>query len=290
MGLNRDLIGKTYRDTYAVTAGAIESYARATNDLNQRYLAGDAGVASPVWPVVPAFPLFMSAAKDPDLGADFLRLVHGAERHTLGAPIRPGDELVVEAVLESIDESAAGEAFTVTAKETNQDGVEVATVSGTMVIRGAPRWRERSAGSGGPAQGGSAQRRIEEADEIVFEETTTVDDDQARRYARASGDHNPIHLDPAVAKSARLPDVILHGMCSMAFAVKAAVNGLCGGDPLLVRRADVDFAKPVFLGQELTTRLWQAGDDGDVITYGFSTHQPAGVAVLRGGLIAIEKA
>ncbi|SPL88133.1 MaoC family protein [[Actinomadura] parvosata subsp. kistnae] len=36
-------------------------------------------------------------------------------------------------------------------------------------------------------------------------------------FARASGDHNPIHLDPAVARSAGLDDVFAHGMLSMAY-------------------------------------------------------------------------
>jgi len=278
VGLNRTLAGKRYHAGFVVTAEAIEDYARATNDPNDAYLAGAGSVASPVWPVVPAFGLFMAAAKDPDLGADFLRLVHGAEAHVLGPPIRPGDTLSVDAVLESITDVAAGEAFTVSATETNQDGDEVARVSGTMVIRGGARPRQRR---GAP--------HVDAPGAIAFEQATKVDADQARRYAAASGDHNPIHLDDDVAKAARLPGVILHGMCTMAFATKAAVDGLAGGDPTRVREVSVEFSKPVFPGQELTTRLWPLSEDGGVATYGFSTHQPAGAAVLRGGRVAIDE-
>jgi len=39
--------------------------------------------------------------------------------------------------------------------------------------------------------------------------------DQIRLYAEASGDFNPIHLDPEFAKAAGLPDIIAHGMLSM---------------------------------------------------------------------------
>jgi acyl dehydratase len=41
------------------------------------------------------------------------------------------------------------------------------------------------------------------------------------RYAEASGDHNPIHQDEAVARSVGLPGVIAHGMYTMALAARA---------------------------------------------------------------------
>ncbi|MDQ4026302.1 MAG: dehydratase, partial [Actinomycetota bacterium] len=74
---------------------------------------------------------------------------------------------------------------------------------------------------------------------VVYEETTKVDDDQTFRYADASGDHNPIHLDENTAKMAGLPGIILHGMCTMAMGSKAAVNGLAGGDPTRIARVGV---------------------------------------------------
>jgi (3R)-3-hydroxyacyl-CoA dehydrogenase / 3a,7a,12a-trihydroxy-5b-cholest-24-enoyl-CoA hydratase / enoyl-CoA hydratase 2 len=278
VALNRGLVGKSYEDSYEVTAEAIEAYARATNDDNERYLGRDA-VASPVWPVVPAFALFMTAAKDPELGADFVHLLHAAEEHVLGPPIRPGDRLGVTAVIQSIEPSPAGEAFTVMATERNGRGEVVAEVAGTMVVRGS-----------GPRQRPSGPRpRPEAPGEVVYEESTIVADDQMQRYASASGDTNPIHLDDEAARLARLPGVILHGMCTMAFAAKAAVNGLAGGDPTRVRRISVAFSKPVFRGQELTTKLWPIDEPGEGRLYGFSTHQPAGVAVLTGGRVAIEE-
>ncbi|MEL6977149.1 MAG: MaoC family dehydratase [Pseudomonadota bacterium] len=43
-------------------------------------------------------------------------------------------------------------------------------------------------------------------------------------YAGASGDHNPIHIDIDFAKAAGLPDVIAHGMLSMAFLARLVTN------------------------------------------------------------------
>jgi acyl dehydratase len=276
VGLNADLAGKSYGEkTYEVTADAIEAYARATNDENDRYLGG-AGevVAPPVFPVVPAFESFMAAGMDPELQADLLRLVHGSEEHVLHRPIKAGDVLTVASVLETVEQKDTGETFTVKATETNQDGELVAEVRGTMFIRGS--------GSGSRTATQEQPQR-----DVVYEETTKVDDDQTHRYAEASGDHNPIHLDENTAKMAGLPGIINHGMCTMAIATKAAVDGLAGGDPTRVKKVGVRFSKPVFPGQELTTRLWKESEGAGVTTYGFETYNPDGVAVIKNGIVEI---
>lgn len=60
------------------------------------------------------------------------------------------------------------------------------------------------------------------------------------RYAGASGDFNPIHIDPEFAKSVGLPQNILHGLWSMA-QVARGVNQLAGGDPKALKRLSVQF-------------------------------------------------
>lgn len=47
-------------------------------------------------------------------------------------------------------------------------------------------------------------------------EAPAFDRETLREFAAASGDHNPIHLDPEVARSAGFPDVFAHGMLSAA--------------------------------------------------------------------------
>jgi acyl dehydratase len=275
MGLNKDLAGKNYpSSTFEVTADRIEAYARATNDDNERYFAGDDSVASPVFPIVSSFGSFMEAAMDSELGADLLRLVHGSEEHVLHKPIRPGDRLTVTPVLESIESKESGETFTVAALQTNEAGEVVAETRGTMFIRGTGSRKAAVADA----------RATEEEHEVVYEESTKIDEDQTKRYAEASGDHNPIHLDEATAKMAGLPGVIVHGMCTMAIATKAAVNGLAGGDPTKVKRVAVRFSRPVLPGQELTTKFWRTDDD----SYGFETYNTKGSAVIKAGVVELR--
>jgi acyl dehydratase len=60
------------------------------------------------------------------------------------------------------------------------------------------------------------------------------------RYAGASGDFNPIHIDPDFAKQVGLPSNILHGLYSMAQVARACTQA-AGGDPRSLRRLSVQF-------------------------------------------------
>ena len=66
-----------------------------------------------------------------------------------------------------------------------------------------------------------------------------------KQYADASGDQNPIHQDEAFAKSVGLPDVIAHGMLTMAFAGEY-ISDWAGG-PQNVKEFSARFTKPVIV-------------------------------------------
>ena len=63
------------------------------------------------------------------------------------------------------------------------------------------------------------------------------------RYAGASGDFNPIHWNERFAKEVGLPDVIAHGMFTMAEAIRVVTDWL--GDPGAVVEYGVRFTRPV---------------------------------------------
>jgi acyl dehydratase len=60
------------------------------------------------------------------------------------------------------------------------------------------------------------------------------------RYAGASGDFNPIHIDPEFAKAVGLPNTILHGLYMMGLTARAAAESV-GGDPRSLKRLSVQF-------------------------------------------------
>ena len=71
------------------------------------------------------------------------------------------------------------------------------------------------------------------------------------RYAGASGDFNPIHIDVDFAKQVGLPSNILHGLYTMAQVARANVNA-AGGDPRSLKRLSVQFRGMGFPEQEIT--------------------------------------
>ena len=73
------------------------------------------------------------------------------------------------------------------------------------------------------------------------------------RYAGASGDFNPIHIDPDFAKAVGLPGNILHGLYGMAQVARAHVAA-AGGDPRRLRRLSVQFRGMGLPEQEITVR------------------------------------
>jgi acyl dehydratase len=75
----------------------------------------------------------------------------------------------------------------------------------------------------------------------VPELRVTPDKYLPHRYAGASGDFNPIHIDDEFAKAVGLPRNILHGLYSMGLVAKANAVALAGGDPRALKRLKVQF-------------------------------------------------
>jgi acyl dehydratase len=68
----------------------------------------------------------------------------------------------------------------------------------------------------------------------------TPDKYLTHRYAGASGDFNPIHIDPEFAKAVGLPGTILHGLYMMGLVARANA-AIAGGDPRALKRLSVQF-------------------------------------------------
>jgi acyl dehydratase len=87
-----------------------------------------------------------------------------------------------------------------------------------------------------------------------------------KRYAEASGDPNPIHIDEEFAKSVGLPGVILHGLYTMAQVAKAHTDA-AGGDPRALKRLVVQFRGMGVPEQEIVvTATVKQSRDGTVVT------------------------
>jgi acyl dehydratase len=105
---------------------------------------------------------------------------------------------------------------------------------------------------------------VKVGDEIP-ELKVTPDKYLPHRYAGASGDFNPIHIDPEFARTVGLPGNILHGLYGMAQVARATVAA-AGGDPRALRRLSVQFREMGFPEQEITvTGTVREERDGRVV-------------------------
>lgn len=275
MPLNKELVGKTYEqhEQVTVTAEAARAYAAAT-DANVPAYEGEGAIAPPMFGVAYSFGALTAPILDGELGADLMRLVHGEQDMRFLRPVHPGDVIRSRSTIERIEEKSSGELLVVGIDCVNQRNEPVLRIESGLFIRG-PRRRDKVAGE---RKERDDAKDAFEALPARFSVTQRVAPDQSVRYAEASGDRNPIHVDEDVAKMAGLPGVILHGLCTMAFVHNALTREL-GGDPMRVRRLAVRFSKPVLMNDELTIDV--RGPEGGPLAVRVTTQR--GDVVLENG-------
>ena len=159
------------------------------------------------YPHVLAFPLTMDLLTGP-FPLSPLGLVHVANRIELLRPIRAGERLDLRVRAEGLRPHERGTQFDIVAEA----GVD-----------GEASWRDRSTYLRREGKGGGGRERAEPpAPSAVWR----VPGDIGRRYARVSGDSNPIHLHPLPAKALGQPGAIAHGMWTKARCLAALEGGL----------------------------------------------------------------
>jgi acyl dehydratase len=289
MALNQACLGKIYPPiSTEVTLDALQKYARACNDDNPRYFDADAAggiFAPPMFAVVVTWLPVITALTDAELHADLLRLLHVAQDIEFIAPIRPGDAIASIGKIASIETHQNGETMALEVDARNPLGEPVARIVFTVFIRGR---RAKAAPDEAVAQEANSDAAGDGVrGEPLVTVAQTIDPDQTVRYAEASGDLNPIHVDENVAKLAGLPGIIVHGLCTMAFSARVMVERLCGGDPIRLKRLAVRFSRPVFPGDTITTRAWPAGDRNGRRIFSYETSNSDGLAVMRAGIAEI---
>jgi acyl dehydratase len=106
------------------------------------------------------------------------------------------------------------------------------------------------------------------------------------RYAGASGDFNPIHIDPEFAKAVGLPQNILHGLWSMA-QVARGVAQLADGDPRALKRLSVQFRGLGLPEQEIVVSGTVREVDGHRVAVEVIAEQ-SGNAIIRNAEAELE--
>ncbi len=277
MALPLEKLGTRYEArTATIDVDQARAYAAATNDPNPAYATGL--LAPPIFAVVPTWDAMMVALHAVVPAADQVSMLHAEQDMHFQGPLVPGRTLVTFAEAHSLRSGRMGTRFTMRVVSSYEDGTPVVEQFATMLIRGI------GAGEDG-GQAPPAHAFLPEAKAAKLASVAgSVDLNQAVRYAAASGDANPIHVDDDAAKAVGLPGVILHGMCTMALSGRDIVDELGGGDPMRLRRLAVRFYRPVFPGNDLVTTMYDAGDG--IVVFEASS---AGKVVVRDGRAELRR-
>jgi len=109
--------------------------------------------------------------------------------------------------------------------------------------------------------------------------TSPITREQLAQYAAASGDSNPLHLDPAFAKKAGFEDVIVHGMLGMAVLGRLLSAHFAAHT---VHKFDARFVAVLPVGETLRCRARLASREDDGITLDLEALDGQGRLIING--------
>lgn len=122
----------------------------------------------------------------------------------------------------------------------------------------------------------------------IDEVRITPDKFLPHRYAGASGDFNPIHIDKEFANQVGLPGTILHGLWSMAQVQRAAIQA-AGNDPTKVKKLSAQFRGMGQPETEVIVTGEVTEDDGTHVTIALEAAQGES-RIIRNSVAVIESA
>ena len=267
---------------FEVTRERLAQYAAATNDPIQAHRDGD--VASPAFGIVPVFHALLAPALEVVPVSLFGKILHGEQDFRFHRPIVPGDKLVSRGKMTGWEGLPNGTRACVLLECRDESGDLVNEQYVTFFVRGHDEGHK--IGDLSPAHKLDESLRAEVP---AAEFTQRIDEDQTFRYAEASGDPMPIHLDEEAALASGLPGIIAHGFCVLAFTSWGILERLGESDTARMRRLACRFAKPVLPGQQIETRAWSTEPEVGDLAYAFET-AVGDTLVIRDGLAEFGKA
>ncbi len=251
----------------------------ARDPLNRQELAFAYEQGQKVMPsqaVVLGYPGFWM--KEPDTGINWQKVLHASQSLTLHAPIPAAATVVGQTRVTKILDKGPKVGALVFSERTLIDkssGQVLATVGLAAMARG-------NGGFGGPSGPSPTVITMPEStpDHICDLPTSPS---QALLY-RLSGDWNPLHADPDVAKAGGFDMPILHGLCTYGVVCHALLKTLCDFDTARLKQFDVRFTSPVYPGETIRTEIW--GNQGEVRFR--ATVPERGVVVINNGVAIIQ--
>jgi acyl dehydratase len=210
--------------------------------------------ALPTMAVVLAGPGFW--VREPDSGIDWVKVLHGEQGLRIHKPLPPEATVVATTKVTGLVDKGADKGALIYSERTLTDkstGDALATLTSTTFARG-------DGGFGGPSGPTKPVHAIPDREADMVCDLATLP--QAALIYRLSGDPNPLHASPKVARAANFKAPILHGLCTLGVAGHAILKTACDYDVSRFKSMDLRFSAPVYPGETIRTEMWR--DDGIV--------------------------
>ncbi len=244
MKIDTSFVGTPLKDyTTTVTWRATMNYAAAVDDTNPLYFDDDGGkivIAPPMFAVALTWPVserIFEYIDDSNFPIDIIKTqVHYTEHLAFHRPVRPGDTLTIKGRIAAIMPHRAGTVVVIRFDAIDHDGKSVFTEHIGGMMRGVecvgkPRGQEDL-----PLL---PQARNDE--DVKWEKVIHIDRMRPFVYDGCTNIHFPIHTSVGFARMVGLPDIILQGTATLAFAARELTNNEAEMDPQRVKELSCRF-------------------------------------------------
>jgi acyl dehydratase len=188
---------------------------------------------------------------DDRTGADWRKVLHGEQGFEIIKPLPPKGTVVGRSRVTGLFDKGAGKGAVLLSEREVFDKVTgelLCRLTSTTMLRG-------DGGFGGPSGPLPSPHAL--PDRTADLESRIATSPQAALVYRLSGDYNPLHAEPAVARKAGFDRPILHGLCTFGVVCRALIELCCDGAPERLTRMQVRFSSPVYPGETIVTEVWK---------------------------------
>ncbi|MBV1897161.1 MAG: MaoC family dehydratase N-terminal domain-containing protein [Rhodobacteraceae bacterium] len=209
--------------------------------------------ATPSMAVILGYPGFW--VTDPKLGIDWKKVLHGEQWLDIYKPLPVEGKVIGRTRIEKVSDKGEGKGAVI---YLSRDIIDAASGDTLAKVRMSTFCRGDGGFGGENLAGPKPAQLPDRAPDHVCDLTTLPR--QALIY-RLSGDYNPLHADPKVARVGGFDRPILHGLATYGLAGRAILRSLCDYDATRLVGLDVRFSAPVFPGETVRFEIWQDGKE-----------------------------
>ena len=270
---------------------SIMNYAAAINDDNPNYFNDESEngiIAHPMFPVAVTWPIMENLSNY--INSEnfpirvFTTIVHYYEHLKIYRLIRPDDEIKISGKIAAILPHRAGTHVTLRLDAVDKKNSPVFTEYIGGMLRGV-----KCVGDGKGKDSLPMRTFLKSDDEPIWKRNVYIDKLRSFVYDGCTDIVFPIHTSKKFAHFVGLPDIILQGTATLAFAVKEIIKVESERDPNQVREIVCNFSGMVYPDSNISIQVKKKKESGSRKEIFFEVYNHENQKAIRNGYILIEK-